>query len=783
MPFIDIELSLSLFQDFVKYFLSFGPKVPFHSIPSLFGDRWISNLIWGEVRTVENAYMPGRLLFQADATISHINPVDFAQSNLSKDDAVTIYGTAWLAPAMGPPVLHIDMTGIADKSLGGGGVAFSKSLAAEPIDVGSIGSFGQVTATAMFVSDDIVTMRLAFSIPSPFVEVTYTPPANRLKTISHGLVPNWLIHVPGDFFVEATLDALRIKVRPDGTSNFPGTTLTKQPSGEWMNGVIIASAEYKAKDACGLVDLSIGIDVEVRLIPDASLATLTQEIRLSTDISDWDLFRCYAFPWGAAGTVALSELLAKAIYGGITGIILGIAGGFVFMYEANDRAKKTVESHMAEGDAALEFVGREDDTVIYRKELPLPKLPYAFNIDTKLDSGGLWIFGTEIVLPPSHEIVPDTSMLHLQTFWGGSIDCSLRTMDVQNRIGSVALPYDKISRSPGAGLLRVVWSKFLALSTVPVDAWRVDKVTSLTIKLSAGTNSENDAVAIIQTTCGILRLNINFDSDKSAILALFDLGFQSLVNKFCDTFLIPAVPTLEEIRQSLLVEWVQPPPPDWLGRSRLQQWLISIEEVPPGTVISIDGMTDRDVVLRTEEYHYNEATPAALELVSEGLMALRIGHTQVAAMLSARISQRWLLPLRTIRLHAPIRAIAGTGGFVGVLVLDHLVVLSSLGPARLEISVGCGDSLTAGPGHFLVLDEDGQRTAYYFDDELTTYTSSPHPAEPRICGHARAHPLLSITLPDGSIAACHGHDIIFATPFAVISRGRQGSINCGGRCK
>ena len=184
-----------------------------------------------------------------------------------------------------------------------------------------------LAAAALILRDDIVTRRFA----TRATDSLQATPLNMLATIGD----EWAIRLSGEFFTEQLLQSLQ------GALATPpaGTTIEDSPSASWGvkdgNWAAIGQVGLE-EDACpGLLgDVDSSITVDVAFTPSANITPpppqpprLNLTLRLSSDVSDWDAFRCWLGSGGLAS--AILGYIATPIIGPGAGGIGFLAGGII----------------------------------------------------------------------------------------------------------------------------------------------------------------------------------------------------------------------------------------------------------------------------------------------------------------------------------------------------------------------------------------------------------------------------------------------------------------------
>jgi hypothetical protein len=288
--------------------------------------------------------------------------------------------------------------------------------------------------------EEVVTIRLC---TDPLSEVLARP-ANRVTARKQG----WLIRISGETLGDMLKAALENYL---AHNQDPKMSVEESPRVAWMLGPwadavlgweVGGNFAILQKDACpglfGNVDLSVAVQAVLALQPselplsDPANAKLGLRLWLSTDLSDWDVFRCWAGSGGIgpllmggqeAGPLALIGLGAFA---GIESLVVIGAMAGARAQDKIEAPQKWIKEPSTDGEA------------IFYNEIDLPKPPGStvaepidVNEDGLIIAGGGLFFIAKATHQPEFSPVPGP----LPAIWlGGEFNCDTDKWEPQLKI-------------------------------------------------------------------------------------------------------------------------------------------------------------------------------------------------------------------------------------------------------------------------------------------------------------------------------------------------------------
>jgi hypothetical protein len=294
---------LPSFPEWVDLILTTAP-VPVPTLAVLGSDRLIDSMKWDAVTLGLGPpnYTPpaGALAARATVKVAHVSIAELDANPQALPTETTLIASLILTASPDEVIVSAIQFDI------GTVTPFVFGL---PLRIGRrpIPLQGGVTpvAAALLQRDDVVTLRLSTSAAD---EMT-TPPANRIENTGSA----WLVRVSGELFREQVLQQLIDAVTPPPA----GTTVEDQPTASWESRSggpwqVFGSVGVLKPDVCptlfGDVDLSITVNASLTLTPNVTTNNVGLRLVISSDVSDWDVFRC----WAGSGGIGAAVLAALA---------------------------------------------------------------------------------------------------------------------------------------------------------------------------------------------------------------------------------------------------------------------------------------------------------------------------------------------------------------------------------------------------------------------------------------------------------------------------------------
>ncbi len=707
MGMIESEFLTGHFENLVQVLAS-AAAIPAPTFPVLGADRLVGNLSWNSLKVVEGRaeLQPpaGFILAKAALRIGHVSIAE-----LTANAAAMTFtdATAWLFVGVSAAphrltidIARIDIPGQPQSAPFAPPLPLAKQP--EPLDLpGGVVPLGQ----ALLVSDGVCTIRFVTSAD----ENLFAAPANRASAVFEG----WAVHVSGQVIAEQLLGQLR-----EALKKLPADVeVETQPAAAWMDLPIGQSGwgayggfGVKKIDACADVDISIEVGASVTLSIDHDANTFTSRFHVSTDVSDWDSFRCWLAKGGLVAAVLLPPL----------GIVSLAGVGFVIGQQAGE----TLTGNGPGDD--WKMVSSTDTSATYELVAKLPKPGPTANIgsDTSVGEAGLVVTGDMNAIPlavhAEPHFTPDGG--DLEGSWVGAFSCK------QNNWGQAyELPYiEIIDRSMIASTVfaRLPVKVFATSSAVPPALWSIEAVkggfdeTAHVVCHAQASDypatppfltpprirPKPSGFAFVHTSAGIKRFDLaaiqpsRVPPDEIQ-MAPMRMNCRNFGNAWRDPRIVAG--------------WLVDPPELDFGHPALRHWQLTISDIPRGASITFHGIRDGLITERLASVTADEGGQSVIEIVTDARTELSIEHTLKEAPAGARLSQRWLLPTQVAEFHGVAAGLAQDGNNVHVVGSERLATLSML------------------TGH----------------------------------AHRETKTPLSLTLSDGRVAAIHGNSLVIAIPY------------------
>lgn len=775
MGLIEVEITDNNFSALTMLVASAGP-IPVPTFGAIGNDRLIADLEWDGV--VIGAAPPGFVAppgtVPASASVK-VRHVSVAELRADAGAAGTVTdATVWLLLSLAPGRLVVDAVRI---DAGGASQSFGPflRLGTRPL---ALSGAGAIAGTALVHADGFVTLR--FATAAGDAAALLAPPANRLAGIGGG----WLIRVSGEVLAEQVLARLRDGVDPPPS----GTTIEDAPSASWSSvgggWGVNASVGLVKEDACpglfGDVDMSVTVNVEASFTPNLSDETLRIQLRISSDASDWDTFRCWA---GSAGIGAL-------LLGGITTPIVGVAAGIGSLIAVSEIIRGEVGSQVTGtgvgGD--LTKVSGDQTSATYEGKTPLPTLPQTVN-DATVGADGLVVTGSILLAPATHTRTFSPAGGTLGGTWHGRFSCSKNRWMPEYAVEPVLITDEALVI--GNHFANVPVTVFPTSIAEPPEHFALDYSNAAEINQYVGitaldVHAGQTGTVIVHTSAGVRRYDIapvgpEPPAPSDVVIAAY------VVN--CKHF-------TEYFGPGVRIKWLVDPPPYELGLPAIRQWLVSFAHVPAGATAALQPMAgDTEVGAPLRAQAANDGA-LVLEIVTDGATDVRLDFDVPGERPQARLSQRWLLPTQVVDIGAPVADLRRAGATIGALAADRLVTIDLARGETTPVPAGArglardgdrlvvwGDQgalavggaatrrLTHRPVSAVARDRLGRLAlragdeTFVVDGDAVSVVEDAPPAMP---GAPRGTPL-SVSLPDGRVVAAWNDKIVVAIPGAVES--------------
>jgi hypothetical protein len=646
MAFIEVELLVSKFNSLVQLLASAGP-IPMGVVNGLGPDRLIAAWTWNQALVGINppGYTPpfGILTARCDVTLRHVSISELdADPNAA---GATTPAVAWVNVSASAGSLDVSLLAVEVAGAPTQWITPPVLVGRQPApDFDSV----KIAATALLLSGEIVTLRYATLATDPI----QTAPLNLLYPTSD----DWSIRLSGELFSEQilhTLEASFAKLPKDVSVEDP-------PNASWDSFYDIwaafGSVGLKKEDACsGLFgNVSISETVNVTLVPTPDQAVnptqLIIDLGISSNVSDWDSFRCWA---GSFGYATFAVPIIDAL-----GMIISLIA-----------VAETIRL-----DAGREVAGQDVDgftpvsigttKASYRSKKDIPSL--VATTKSGLTNGatrnattgpfGMLISGSIIFFPADHTVTFSPNGGLLASNYHNSYNCNrmswARVADV-----SPILVSDKASTA-GMPLGRVPVRIFPSSLVTPPGKWSLQFENPASINqyisvvASPSTGAGDEGRIYLHTSAGIRRFDIEM------LLQVADPTPEENIAAITRCMKDSRYFTPQE-----KMGWLVDPPGYDFGFTPLRQWLFTFAELPAWTRITIhpvlDGVQGEQALVFASE----NPGEASLELITDAATELLFEHNQ-DVLPNGRVFQRWLMPTEVIDMSEPAQGLSRSGSLI-----------------------------------------------------------------------------------------------------------------------
>jgi hypothetical protein len=569
---------------------------------------------------------------------------------------------------------------------------------------------------------------------------------------------DWAIRLSGDVLTQQLLDRLTAGVTPPPA----GTIVEDSPTAGWTwdDGTWLAtgSVGLQKPDACpglfGDVNISVTVNVAMEFIPDTSATppVLNYRIHISSDVSDWDSFRCWL---GNGG-------IASVLLGAITGPIVGAVGGIVALIAVGETVRLDAGRdvlHVPPG-GSLRLVNSDSTSATYMGSMPLPSLASSGSgtlSDAKVNEFGVLVTGTIFYLPAQHTVTFNPSEGTLPSHLIRSFSCKSHSWEHGVNVQTIEISDRANVFSVDLGLVPV--TVFPSTVSTPDTLWSIQSLAptglqSVQVVGSSAVTAGDNGRIYLHTSAGIRRYDIPVLAD------LPPLTPEDQIKGLAACLRNTKIFSMKE-----RIKWLVDPPPFDYGYPAVRQWLVVFSSIPAGTQVTIHLYREQVPYAEPISLVAAEAGESAFEFVTEPATELVIEHTNREGGLQGRVSQRWLMPIQTIAVGGAPTSLLRSGKTIGVATRSGFVSLDTES-GLISRNVGDVDLVHAG-----ALPVTERKPALVGSDTaegrpVEAGVTTVHESTGTVLGNIRSYPF-SLTLPGGKIAAAHGDNLLIAIPWGA----------------
>ncbi|MER9364307.1 hypothetical protein [Mesorhizobium sp. M0500] len=652
MALVEVALKKPQFGALLKLIVTAAP-IPVPTFLALGSDRLVSDMQWGDVALANTLAgviaPPGMLLAQAPVTVWHVSIAELRANPGALGSSTP--ATAWLLVSAEPGRVRVDLAGIAFPNR-------APDIYPAPVPLGitalSLPSQVKVVGAALVSGDQCIMTRFGTRLADNLLSVVADPPMEG---------GNWRIRVSGEFFADFVRDALN-----SGVAKSPGGTLIEEPpSAAWAyipfveRWGVVGGVGLEKVDACpglfGDVDISVNVGAVLLLDPSASDGTLGLNLRISTDASDWDSFRCWAGSGGLGGVV-LAALIHPFVGIGVA-IGSGIAVGEIIRLGAGDALDDVSVGN------EMKQVSGDDTSVTFEGKVDLPALPQTV---LTADAGpeGLVVTGTILLASASHTRSFTPNGGTLGGVWHGHFSCKENRWRQDFVIPSIRIADG--ANVLGKALPTVPVRVFHTSAVEPVGQWALDVLTTIEpvqyVEMKAiAPVPGNSGRLYLHTSAGIRRFEVAPLPTAPAIPNDLTLSVER-VN--CRLF-------TEVFSELTKLHWLVDPPELDRGMPIIRQWLLTFERVAVGSTIVVHPRGPEGMIAAGRRIDAPESGEVALEYLTAADTELDLEMRLSEGSTGVRLMQRWLQPTKMVDLGAPAIALARNGSTILALNGERLI--------------------------------------------------------------------------------------------------------------
>lgn len=659
MALVEVELRRATFEALLQLITSAAPT-PEPTLSALGPDRLITGIQWASV-TVGPAppgYLApaGMLTARAQATVSHISVDELESDPLTPPARAST--TAWLLVSLSAARPTDLVVSLLQVDIDAGVTSFPV-----PVRLGlqsvAPSSLAASSGSMLVLADDVVTIRFA---SSPADELMLRP-ANRL--LSGGGEGDWLVRVDGQVFVEQVLGRLRDATDPPPAGavveDAPVAAWTDHLTGAWR---VVGGVGLLKEDACpgvfGDVDISLGVTVQLSLVPDIDAVPTRLGLRLSvaSNVSDWDSLRCWAGTGGLAGV--LGEMVTP---------FLGFTLGLGSLIGISEKIRLAAGEEVAGSNlgGAMTEVGRTSTSADYEGTMPLPAVGNTV-LSADVGPDGLLVRGNLLLLGATHRVSFQPNSGVVAGSWHGFFSCRQDAYRQEYLLPSVQISDE--AQILGKRFAAVPVRVFPTSRVVPAGGWTIRHPVNAEVNQHVDLVSADDvagrtARAYVHTSAGIRRYDLGPVPEPPAAP---DALTQSLMRVNCRS----STKVWTRLEQVL---WLVDPPAFDYGRPPLRQWQITVDALPAGARVTLQHSGEGGSPVT---FTAGRDGPATLEVVTRDDAEIALDHNLESPPEGTRLTQRWLLPLHAVDLGGPAVSLRRQGTDIEVLTEDRRIIVSAL---------------------------------------------------------------------------------------------------------
>lgn len=741
MALVEIELRAPEATNLVWFVLAKSP-IPAPRLSMLGSSRLLSRpFAWQQPVLGDSipgfAAPPSTLPLRAAVTVAHVS-LDELKTSAAAPHALT-QCMAWLIVSMQPDRLRIHLHRL--EAIGGPTQTF-----ATPLFIGEqlmpLDGVEDVRAAAILRHDEVVTLRFAVGADDDLL----ASPLNLLPTEPED--DGWLIRVAGDVFADRVRRQLAGAVSPPPS----GTTVEASPVAVWaqfpllsagvMPGVaagawgVIGSVELEKADACADVDLSVTIGVTLSVSPDTSTRRVNLGLRVASDVSDWDVFRCWI------GTGGIAGIIVGVVTNFVAGIMVALESLVMIAEFARIEAGTEVKSTSVGG--GFSKAGSDDTSSWYTASVGLPSFPTGEIRTATVGPDGLVVRGGVRIFALDHTIAFEPDGGQLESHWDGHYSCRehrwKNSYEVQSVVVRDLIFAPDLSNPPARRLVAgngvavfpttaflPTQSGWLGPTTIAPGEWVYDAPAwatgspIVTPRRTALPPVGEETYFFLHTSAGIRRFTIGpvgsaggHDAPPAIILGAHEVNCKMTTRVWT---------RLQEI------QWLIDPPHYDYGIRPLRQWMLTVRRLGPEASITV--LTRGGPEGTGARHHFSGAETGVIEVVTSDDESLVLDHNLGDTDAEVRIVQRWLLPTHSARLPGPVQNLSLSRRRDGEVV------------ATAQIA-----------GRLFALGEDGLLEV----------------GRARAVDGARKRRTRSVSMPGGLVTAIRGDVILNAVPYGAHER-------------
>ncbi len=649
MGTLELEFRQDRFESLALLLASIGPN-PFPTLTGLGDERLIRSLSWSslEVGLAPPGFTapPGSLPARAALSISHVSIAELDADPFAVGASANATGWLLITAAAGPATIAVSIVGIDLANAPPQRFTPPAMLYSRPIS--GLDEAGVTAGAALLLREHVVTLRFASDPADDILATTLNMLNGRFENQS------WLIRLtPG------LLTSRVLKQISDGLNPLPdGLSIEDAPTASWtqIDGTwqVMGSVGINKADACKgvLWDTSISITIDVTLTPSfghppdsEAIDRIDLTLRLSSDPSDWDSFRCWLGKFGFAS-------IGIAFIDEPVGFLSGIAS----LILVADTVGSDAGAEVAKTDLGADFtkVASDEASATYLWSIPFARLRIEGGSigDWAIDADGITLTGQVFYVAATHSAEYSPDAPNLKDAWRDDFNCRDMSWHAVLAVQGVSVS-DTAVVAGSSATFPVPVTVFATSAVAPALRWRLVRPTEpdlnpyVTVQARAAPDSLSHETPpgttgqlYLHTSAGIRRYDINGVPAHNPPTELM----QTLAAFQCRQW-IHRWTRFDEI------PWLVDPP-DWdHGFPPLRQWLITLREVAAGAGITVRKQRNGRQYGTPISFVASRGEGASVEIVTDATTGLTVEYSGHAAP-EARLAQRWLLPLQVRSLSA-----------------------------------------------------------------------------------------------------------------------------------